>query len=135
MFPIGNIRKKEDQNFLYSYKFISNLYYQIRTCHTQNKHKAMVFTRFSDQCSIVTNNSELPATLKKNKQKKTREFLSTTNFSTGDILNIIRNLDPNKPHRYYMISIRMIKICDTFICRPLKLIFQSCLKSRKFPTE
>ena len=29
----------------------------------------------------------------------------------------------------------MIKICDTFICRPLKLIFQSCLKSRKFPTE
>ena len=31
-----------------------------------------------------------------------------------------------------MISIRMIKICDTSICRPLKLIFQSCLKSWKF---
>ena len=26
----------------------------------------------------------------------------------------------------------MIKICDTSICRPLKLIFQSCLKSGKF---
>ena len=34
-----------------------------------------------------------------------------------------------------MISIRMIKICDTSICRPLKLIFQSCIKSGKFPIE
>ena len=34
-----------------------------------------------------------------------------------------------------MISIWMIKICDTSIRRPLKLIFQSCLESRKFPTE
>ena len=29
----------------------------------------------------------------------------------------------------------MIKIRDTSICRPLKLIFQSCLESGKFPTE
>ena len=29
----------------------------------------------------------------------------------------------------------MIKICDTSICRPLKLIFQSCLESVKFSTE
>ena len=34
-----------------------------------------------------------------------------------------------------MISIRMVKICGTSICRPLKLIFQSCLESGKFPTE
>ena len=34
-----------------------------------------------------------------------------------------------------MISIRMMKICDTSVCRPLKLIFQSCLKKGKFPTE
>ena len=34
-----------------------------------------------------------------------------------------------------MISIRMMKICDTSICRPLKLIFQSCLESGKFPNE
>ena len=34
-----------------------------------------------------------------------------------------------------MISIRMIKICDTSIYRPLKLIFQSCLESGKFPIE
>ena len=29
----------------------------------------------------------------------------------------------------------MIKICDTSICRPLKLIFQSCLECGKFPIE
>ena len=34
-----------------------------------------------------------------------------------------------------MISIQMIKICDTYIWRPLKLIFQSCLESWKFPIE
>ena len=34
-----------------------------------------------------------------------------------------------------MISIRMTKICDTSVFRPLKLIFQSCLESGKFPIE
>ena len=34
-----------------------------------------------------------------------------------------------------MISIRIIKICNTFICRLLKLIFQYYLESGKFPTE
>ena len=34
-----------------------------------------------------------------------------------------------------MISIWIIKICNTSICKPLKLIFQSCLESGKFLTE
>ena len=38
-------------------------------------------------------------------------------------------------HGHDVISIWMIKICDTSICRPLKLIFQSCLESGKFPNE
>ena len=29
----------------------------------------------------------------------------------------------------------MVKICDDSICKPLKLIFQSCLESGKFPSE
>ena len=65
--------------------------------------------------------------------KKIHEFLSTIDFSTDDIVKIIRNLDPNKAHGHEMISIRMIEICDTSICRPLKLIFQSCLESGSFP--
>ena len=34
-----------------------------------------------------------------------------------------------------MISIRVIEIYDTSICRLLKLIFQSCLESGKFHIE
>ena len=29
----------------------------------------------------------------------------------------------------------MIKICDASICKPLELIFRSCLENGKFPTE
>ena len=29
----------------------------------------------------------------------------------------------------------MVKICDDSICKPLKLIFHSCLESGKFPSE
>ena len=34
-----------------------------------------------------------------------------------------------------MISIRMIKICDTSILKPLELILRSCLENGKFPTK
>ena len=58
---------------------------------------------------------------------------STIIFSTDDVLTIIRNLDPNKAPGHDMRRIRMIKICDTSICRSLKLIFQPCLESGKVP--
>ena len=29
----------------------------------------------------------------------------------------------------------MVTICDDSICKPLKIIFQSCLESGKFPSE
>ena len=38
-------------------------------------------------------------------------------------------------HGYNMISIRMLKICDKPICKPLELMFQSCIKHGKFPNE
>ena len=87
---------------------------------------------FADQCSILRNKSEPPATLSK---KRVNESLTTIDFSNNDILKIIRNLDPNKAHGHDMISIRMVKICDDSVCRPLKLTFQSCLESGKFPSE
>ena len=34
-----------------------------------------------------------------------------------------------------MISIRMLKICDDSILKPLELIFKSCIESGKFPIE
>ena len=99
---------------------------------TDFKEKANISINFfADQCSIVSNNSELPATC----TNKTHESLSTINFSTDDIVKIIRNLDPNKAHGHDMITIRMIKICDTSTCRPLKLIFQPYLETGKFSID
>ena len=34
-----------------------------------------------------------------------------------------------------MISIRMVKICDEFVCKLWTLFFESCLESGKFPVE
>ena len=70
---------------------------------TDFKEKANIFNNFfANQCFIVKNNSELPVTI----TKKTHKFLSTINFSTDNILKIIRKLKPNKAHGHDMISIR-----------------------------
>ena len=66
---------------------------------------------------------------------KTHESQSTINFSTDDILKIIRNLDPNKAHRYMIWLVSRLLIYDTSICRHLKLICLSCLENGNFPTE
>ena len=96
------------------------------------KEKAELFNDFfTMQCSLVNNNSKLPSVL----TKKTCKVLSTVDFSTNDILKIIRNLNPNKAHGHDMISSRMLKICDKSICKPLKIIFRSCLDNGKFPSE
>ena len=82
------------------------------------REKANIFNNFfTDQCSIVTSNSKLPATI----TKKACESLSTINFSTDDILKSIKIIDPKKVCGQDIISIQMIKIYDTSICRPLKL--------------
>ena len=73
---------------------------------------------FADHCSILRNKRELPATL----SKKSCQSLTTIDFSNNDVLKTIRNIDPNRAHGHDMISIRMVKICDDSICKPLKLI-------------
>ena len=96
------------------------------------KEKAELFNNFfTMQCSLVNNNSKLPSVL----TKKTCKLLSTVEFSTNDILQIIRNLNPKKAHGHDMISIRKLKICDESICKPLRIIFRSCLENGKFPSE
>ena len=64
-----------------------------------------------------------------------RESLTTIDFSNNDILKIVRDLDPNKSHGHDMITIRIVKICDDSVCKPLKLICQSCLENGKFPSD
>ena len=56
-------------------------------------------------------------------------------FVNNDILKIIQNLNPNKAHGHDKISIRMLKLCDDSLCRPLELIFKDCLTNGIFPSD
>ena len=99
---------------------------------TNFKEKAEIFNNFFvKQCSLINTDSDLPPFL----SKKIHKSLSTIHFTSDDILKITKNLDLNKAHGHDMISIRMIEIYDVSICKPLELIFRSCLESEKFPNE
>ena len=56
-------------------------------------------------------------------------------ITDDDKLQIIAKLDPNKMHGHDKISIRMIKICSTSICKPLRLIFNHCIDNGIYPCE
>ena len=65
---------------------------------------------------------------------KSYSKLNTINFTEDDILSVIRKLDPSKARGLDQISIRMVQICDKAICKPLHLIFSSCIESGIFST-
>ena len=65
----------------------------------------------------------------------TKHTLTFCDFSETDILPIINSQDSNKAHGHDMISIRMLKLCGEAICRPLNIIFKTCLNTGKFPSE
>ena len=86
---------------------------------------------FVDQCSLISNSSELPNKL----EYLTQSRLSSINFSKDDIAKMIQNLDPNKTHGHDQISIRILKLCSTSICKPLEIIFSRCLVTGTFPND
>ena len=99
---------------------------------TDFKKKAELLSSFfANQCSLINNNSQLPRPL----SYKTNGRLSSVKITDDDILKIIAKLDPNKAHGHDKISIRMIKICSTSICKPLRLIFNHCIDSGIYPCE
>ena len=87
---------------------------------------------FAKQCSIINDSSEHPFNILR---KKTDKSISTVTFTSDDIATLIENVDPNKAHGHDMISICMFKLCGKPICKPLDIIFQSCIKHGEFPTK
>ena len=99
---------------------------------TDFKKKAGLFNSlFANQCSLTNSNSQLPRTL----SCKTNERLYSIKITDDDILKIIAKFDPNKAHGHDKMSISMIKICSTSICKPLRLIFNHCIDSGIYPCE
>ena len=92
--------------------------------------EANIFNKFfADQCTPLKNNSMLTT----NQLFMTQETLRSLNFNEGEILKIIRVLNINKAHGYDDISIRMIKICDESLLKPLLDLFKNSLKLSYYP--
>ena len=88
---------------------------------TKYKDKTELFNNFfANQCSLIKHSSVLSSVL----FKRTENVISSIDFGSDDIAKIIQKLDPNKAHGHDMISIRMLKICDNSIYKPLQLIFR-----------
>ena len=62
-------------------------------------------------------------------------ILTISRFPEHDIISIIRSLNNNKAHGWDGISICMIKICDESIASPLKIIFDTAIKSGIYPEK
>ena len=70
---------------------------------------------FNQQCTTVDNDSSIPTNI----TFATEQKLSTFEFSTDDIVKIIKSLDPNKAHGHNKASNRMIKLCVTSMAKYL----------------
>ena len=98
---------------------------------TDFKCKANLFnSHFSKQCSLLDNYSTLPLT---SFFPLSHPALSSFAIDGDSILNLIRSLDIHKSHGYDNISIRMLKLCDYSVVKPLMLIFNNSLNQGVFP--
>ena len=62
-----------------------------------------------------------------------QERLKSLDFKEVEILKITRALNTNKGHGHDDISIRMIKICDKSLLKPLLLLFKNSSQSSRYP--
>ena len=93
---------------------------------TDMETKVNIFnTFFADQCTPLKNDSVLPTS----RMLLTWSKLCTLNLNEDEIIKIMRNLNEHKAHGHDHISIRMIKICDKSILKPLILLFKNSTKS------
>ena len=97
---------------------------------TDMKTKANIFNKFfAEQCTPLKNDSKLPP----NQIFLAQSRLSSLDFNEDEILKIIRALNIHKAHGHDDISIRMIKICDISLLKPLIILFQNSTKSSHYP--
>ena len=96
---------------------------------TDFSEKAQLFNDyFILQCTTIDTGSVIP---EHNPLNST--LIDIFVISEEKILNIIRALNPNKAHGWDEISVRMIKLSDTALVAPLKIIFTNCLRCGLFP--
>ena len=97
---------------------------------TDIQTKANIFNKFfAQQCTPLENSNVLPV----NQKFLTQSRLNSIDINENEVLNIIRALNIHKAHGYDDISIRMIKMCDKSLLKPLTLLFENSIKSFCYP--
>ena len=98
---------------------------------TDIAQKAQLFNdHFIRQCTTIENGSKIPDHTSINPIR-----IDSVAISEQKILKIIRSLNPNKAHGWDEIYVRMIKLSDTALVAPLKLVFEHCLRCGGFPQQ
>ena len=92
--------------------------------------KANTFNSFfAKPCSLIEIGSQLPA-----EYLLTHHRLESVSLDPAKILSIIRAFDVSKAHGWDSVSVRMVKICDESLVKPLFNIFQYSLEAGNFPS-
>ena len=81
------------------------------------------------QCSLIETGSELPAHLLNHHR------LESVNLNPAKFLSIICAFDISKRHGWDNVSVRMVKIYDESLAKPLFNIFQFSLETGNFPSN
>ena len=89
----------------------------------------IVFFFFASYYNPLGNNSKTPET----QTFLTDNKLSSLRFEDNDIIKIIRSLNICKAHGHDDTSIRMLKLRDLAVVKPLSIIFRNCVNQSTFP--
>ena len=97
---------------------------------TDIKTKANIFNEyFAEQCTLLKHSSVLTII----QTFLTLSRLTFLDFNEEEILKIISALDIHRARGHDDISIRIIKVCDKSLLRPLILLFKNSAKLSYFP--
>ena len=81
-------------------------------------------------CWLWISKCWLGSTLPINMSSRTDSSLKSINFSRDEDLEIIKNLNLGNFYGPDKISFRMIRICGNSLCKPIEIIFKSCVSKR-----
>ena len=96
------------------------------------REKANVFNNFFvQQCQPSVNNSILPTNQIFYTQSRLRNF----DIDCRKILKLINGLNQLRNHGHDGISIRMLKLCNLTITKPLSNIYKNCPQQGVFPGD
>ena len=93
------------------------------------KLKANHFNKYFASKSTPINDSSLPSSF----VFYSKSRFSSLNIIEDNILKIVRALKINKAHGHHEMSVRIIKICDEAIAKPLSLAYYNCIEKDIFP--